>query len=311
MNLIVNQKMPVRTELADIQSLFTSAEFKSQLIKAYSSNVVARPVFQADDVETMFINLGRHIFREAKNAMRINSQNRGYALSMVNVPLEDLKRSIMAMAYYGLDLTPERQHVYFQPVINDITQIVGVSTILGVKGMSNLMSRVEGVRGVEARCFYKTDNFVFNGNFEKPTFSRSVFSGAQRDEDNIEGGYFLLHYVDGGVFCSDISGDRLREMAADARMRYLGHDGSINDETNPWFNSHKEVMFDHLVMRHGFRQVCDKTNLFALSLGERGDVLSVDVNATDGADDGFAETMREFSEALAQQSQGATVNVSV
>jgi len=310
MTRLVNFKVKEKCQLQDIQGVFTSTEFKSELIKAFNSRIVARPAFKACDVERMTLALGRFLFKQAREAQRLNRDRRAYTLSALNIPVHELRSSILAMAYYGLDLTPERGHVYFVPMVSELTGDIQLATILGVKGMSNLMSRAFGVRGVEARCVYEDDTFQFNGNFEKPIFSRSTFNGESRSEDKIVGGYFLLHYDDEqrSVFCSDISGNRLHDMAREARERYLDVEGNPFDPNHAWFTSHKEVMFDHLVMRHGFREVSDKTDLFALTLDDSGQVVDVRMDAVeDKSNDEFSQTMKEFSQALAKADAGVVV----
>jgi|GEM_PF-3952344 len=309
MTRLVNYHAKESSNLTDIQSVFTDATYLSKVIKAYSSNVVARPSFQSHEIQSMFVNLGRTLFRQAREALRNNQSSSNYELSMLNISMEELKRAILMMSFYGLDLSPERGHVYFVPELSESSGVVNVATVLGVKGMSNLMSRAHGVMGVEARCIYQSDTFIFNGTFEKPTFSRSVFSGEERSEEKLTGGYFLLHYTNGNVFCSEISGERLLEMANDARSRYLDENGQVWDSMNPWFTSHKEVMFDHLVMRHGFRSVCERTDLLALNIDESGRVSDVREDVIEGKENAdFERAIKEFNSIVSKPSQGQTLN---
>lgn len=296
-----------------LASLIGDNTFIHELSKNYASNLIVESAVRSDAVPIMVQSLFRAFY-----VRLFDTNTNRVEFSLAQVTLDSFKSTLLGLAYFGLDLNPERNHVRFEVRPIDGSRRCALVPILGVHGMTSILARAKNVRGIEARCLYESDTFVFLGNYKEPEFSRDMFSDAVLSESKLSGGYFSMHFNDGAVYTVTVRREHILAIADAARdavtngwftqLRdkgewdsYLASDNGAVFRESPWFNGFKGVMFDHVVKRVAFRDVCNQTNLFAMRVGDDDSIVGVNMEAVEDLgvnNDDMNETLAQFNSSL-------------
>lgn len=140
-----------------------------------------------------------------------------------SAPVEEIKRTFLAIAAYGLSFDKKSKEVYLHGEYRENERIV-VGSILGYRGMQRIIVNTKGIRSSNTEIVYENDAFTWLGADQRPNYA----SDGKNQGSKVVCGFTTITFEDGTVICHKSNAEELEAIESMSIEQTIQFEGTAD-----------------------------------------------------------------------------------